>query len=302
MAKNYLKILCIVIGILFLVSVAMPAIASASDDSENEKSGDGFKGVFEKGKPEDKPDNPNKPDKPPKEDDDKEDPSVDKWAVIIGIADYQGKMNDLMYTDDDAQDMYDYLIGQEYPAGNIKLLLNRQAKGDAIYEAIDWMAQWEGPNSECVFFYSGHGSYYDGYNDGDTEIRDESIICWELKHILDGFLRDAFSAYESQKIAFIFDSCFSGGMDDLIGAHTPTTYTGRVVVTACGETQLSYDGPDWMQNGVFTYYYMDGLYSYNTIEGAFAYAAPLAHDWISDNYGAIMNPQIYDQYAGDWAF
>ncbi|UCE73784.1 MAG: caspase family protein [Methanomassiliicoccales archaeon] len=295
MAKNYLKIICIVIGILFLVSVAMPAIASASDDTGNEKTGDGFRGVFEKGKPEGKPDNPNKPDKPPKEDDDKEDPSVDKWAVVIGIADYKGRMDDLMYTDDDAQDMYDYLIGQGYPAGNIKLLLNRQAKGDAIYEAIDWMEQWEGPNSECVFFYSGHGSYYDGYNDGDTEIRDESIICWELKHILDGFLRDAFSSFESHKIAFIFDSCFSGGMDDLAGS-------GRVVVTACDEDELSWDGADWQQNGAFTYYYLEGLDIYNTVEGAFTYGTPLAHDFVLSEYSYDMNPQIYDQYDGDWAF
>jgi hypothetical protein len=295
MAK-YLKITCIMVGILLLISIAMPVIANAS----NSKSGDGFKGVFEKDKPDEPPGKPDKPGKPGDGDD--EDPSVDKWAVVIGIADYQGRMNDLMYTDDDAVDMYNYLLSKGYPKGNIKLLLNKKAKGDAIYAAIDWMAQWEGSNSECVFFYSGHGSTYEGDYDGDGEYTDESIICWELKHILDGFLRDAFSSFESQKIAFVFDSCYSGGMDDLIGAHTPTTYTGRVVVAACDEEELSYDGPDWMQNGVFTYFYMEGLHSYNTVEGAYYHAAPLAHDWVLNNYGTIMDPQIYDQYDGDWAF
>jgi len=296
MVKKYLKIVCIVIGILFLLSVAMPVMASAVENTGVLKTGDGFKGVY-KGKP------PGTPGNGPggggggggNGDGGDEDPSKDKWAVVIGIADYQGRMNDLMYTDDDAVDMYNYLLLKGYPKGNIKLLLNKQAKGDAIYAAIDWMAQWEGPDSECVFFYSGHGGTYDGDYDGDGEYRDESIICWELKHILDGFLRDAFSTYESQKIAFIFDTCFSGGMDDL-------AESGRVVATACGENQYSWDGPDDMQNGVFTYYFMDGLNTCNTIEGAHTYAEPLAHDYVELYYKAQMDPQIYDQYDVDWAF
>lgn len=287
MVKRNIKLFCIVIAILFLLSIAVPVVASC----ENSKDGGGFKGVARK--PGGVPGKPDKPGKPG--DDDKEDPSVDKWAVVIGIADYKGKINDLEYTDDDAQDMYDYLIEKGYPKGNIKLLLNRQAKGDAIYAAIEWMEQWEGPGSECVFFYSGHGSTYDGYNDGDTEYTDETIIEYGLRHILDGFLRDAFSSYESQKIAFIFDSCYSGGMDDLAGSN-------RVVVMACSETELSWDGADWMQNGVFTYYYMEGLYTLNTVEGAFNYATLPAHEFVLSEYSYDMNPVMSDFYPGDWTF
>ena len=35
--------------------------------------------------------------------------------------------------------------------------------------------------------------------------------------ILDGQLRDLFWKFDSVKISFTFDSCFSGGMDDLEG-------------------------------------------------------------------------------------
>ncbi|MCK5560095.1 MAG: caspase family protein [Thermoplasmata archaeon] len=151
MARKYLKMVCILISILILISIAMPVTMAEGDDAEGvAKTGDGFKGVYKK------PNNPNKPDKPDKPgkpgNGDEEDPSVQKWAVVIGIADYQGRLNDLQYTDDDAMDMYNYLLDKGYPKGNIKLLLNRKAKGDAIYAAIDWMAQWEGPGSECVFF------------------------------------------------------------------------------------------------------------------------------------------------------
>jgi hypothetical protein len=287
MLKNYKKIVCIVIALLFLVSVAMPILASAGKS----KDGEGFKGVEKKpGEGSGKPDKPGKPGGGGGED-----PSVDKWAVVIGIADYKGRSNDLEYTDDDAMDMYDYLQAKGYPKGNIKLLLNRRAKGDAIYSAIDWMREQEGPDSECVFFYSGHGSTYDGYPDGDNEYTDETIVEYGLRHILDTFLMDEFATYESQKITFIFDSCYSGGMDDLAGP-------GRVVTMACAETELSWEGADWMQNGVFTYYYMQGLETYGTIEAAFTYAAPLAHNFVLSEYNYNMNSVISDNYPGDWTF
>jgi hypothetical protein len=123
---------------------------------------------------------------------------------------------------------------------------------------------------------------------------------------LDGQLRQKFSTFSSQKISFTFDSCFSGGMDDLVGAWTGATITGRVVVAACGEDQYSYDGTTKQKNGVFTFYYVGtptaGLQTYNTAESAFAYAAPLAHDFALQRYRAQMDPQMYDQYVGNWTF
>jgi len=230
-------------------------------------------------------------------------PPVDKWAVIIGIADYQGVGNDLLYPDDDANDMYNYLRSKGYPSSNIKLLINRKANANAIISAIDWMnTQETKTTSECVFFYSGHGTTYDGYDDGDSEYTDEGIVSYNLYIILDGQLRQKFSTFTSQKIVFIFDSCFSGGMDDLIGAHAQENYNGRVVDTACAEGQLSWDGDETMENGVYTYYYMEGLFSYNTAEDAQTYATPLAHDAVQTMYTEEMDPQEYDTYTGQWQF
>lgn len=190
--------------------------------------------------------------------------------------------------------MYNYLLAKGYPKGNIKLLLDGDAKAKAIIAAIDWLNSWEGPKSEAVFFYSGHGSTYNGYDDGDDEYTDEGIVSTDLYLILDGQLRQKFSTFESRKISFIFDACFSGGMDDLLGA-------GRVIVAACGEAQYSYEGTSDQENGIFTYFYIMGLWKYDAIEDAFVYAAPLAHDFMAQ-YGEVMDPQIYDQYKHDWGF
>ncbi len=277
-------IYCIIVAAVMILST-FPTLMAETD----EKVYTGPKEVYERGKPSSPP-GQNKP-KPPKEED--PDPSVDKWAVVIGISNYRGRQYDLRYCDDDAQDMYSYLISRGYPTGNIKLLLDGDAKANKIMAAVDWLDSWEGAYSEVVFFYSGHGSWYEGYDDGDIEYRDEGIVSADLYLILDGQLRQKFSTFKSSKISFTFDSCLSGGMNDL-------ETSGRIIATACNETEYSYETAD-LQNGVFTYYYMDGLNTYNTVEGAFIYAAPLAHDFIA-TYGEDMNPQLYDPDPSNWEF
>jgi hypothetical protein len=228
---------------------------------------------------------------------------IDKRAVVIGIADYPGWINDLSYPDDDALDMYNYLLAQGYPVKNIKLLIDGQANAKNIMRAINWMnRQEQNVTSECVFFYSGHGDWYEGYNDFDSEYRDEGIVAADYKLILDGQLRQKFTTFTSKKITFIFDCCFSGGMNDLIGAHVPRNFFGRTVSTACGESELSYDGQSDLQNGVFTYYFIEGLYLHDTIEDAFIYARPRARRYIWVNYREIMIPLLYDTYPGKWMF
>ncbi len=296
MKKKIVPIFICVLVAVVMILTSFQVVTSEIESSNYEKRVyNGPKEIYrdgEKGKP---PGTPGGGKKPPKDDGPDPDPSVNKWAVVIGISDYRGRMNDLQYCDDDARDMYDYLILKGYPEGNIKLLLDGSAKAKNIMSAIDWLNSWENSDSEVVFFYSGHGSYYDGYDDGDTEIRDEGIVSSDLYLILDGQLRQKFSSFDSQKISFTFDSCHSGGMDDLSGS-------GRVVVTACLDTQYSYDGLPDISNGVFTYHFLQELSTENIIETAFTIAGPNASDYASYNYNAEMTPQIYDEYSGDWSF
>lgn len=303
MKQNKLKMtICILVATVMVLSIVPTAMVAADETNLYEKRQySGPKIIFDEkvgsGDPKAPPEGKGKPPKPPKP------PAVDKWAVIVGCADYPGWGNDLMYPDDDAYDMYDYLISKGYPEDNIKLLIDGKAKSRNIVRAIDWMNKQEKEEtSECVFFFSGHGTTYDGYNDGDIEDTDEGIVATDNIIILDGQLRAKFSTFTSKKIALIFDTCFSGGMDDLIGNHTTVTYEGRKVVTACDEEEYSYDGQEDIQNGVFTHYFIEGLYTYNNTEDAFSYAEPLAKGYVLDNYGATMNPQIYSTYTGKWEF
>jgi hypothetical protein len=240
--------------------------------------------VSEKGKPQKPPADPPGSDEP-----------ADKshMAVVIGIADYK-RGGDLEYTDDDAYDMYNYLLAMGYQKGSIKLLIDRAATSSKILAAIDWLDQYETSGSEVVFFYSGHGSQYRDSNLDESDLFDECIVSQDGYLITDDRLKLEFSTISSTKFGIVFDSCFSGGMNDLQGP-------GRVVVTACKEGELSYDGDSTMQNGVFTWYFLQELYTYDTLEQAYTNSYDNVHNWGTAN-NIEFHPQIFDQYTNDWDF
>jgi hypothetical protein len=84
-----------------------------------------------------------------------------KYAIVVGISDYPGTLNDLQYCDDDARDMYDALTtlyGYSNSTGNIHLLLDMNASFTAIWDAINVTKSQAVAGDEVVFFFSGHGT------------------------------------------------------------------------------------------------------------------------------------------------
>ncbi len=179
-----------------------------------------------------------------------------KYAVVIGICDYPGTKNDLCVSDGDSLHMYKALTElYGYKPENIKLfkddggttgsilgdvVYNIPTRGN-IYNAIMDIKGYATSGDEVVFFFSGHGTRGDAL-DGDTESIDEAILVWNtedktddnnITYIWDGELRDWFSGFGTTRIAFVFDSCLAGGMNDVAA-------TGRIVSMATGETQSAY--------------------------------------------------------------
>ncbi|UCD21894.1 MAG: caspase family protein [Chloroflexota bacterium] len=244
---------------------------------------------------EDKPDRPGKPDK---------ETSANKWAVVVGIADYEGSEYDLWHTDEDAKEMASALTeNYGFDKGNVRVLLNRKATYGAIVSAIDWLIQNEDTESTVVLFFSGHGFRAvdsEGW-DSDTESdgQDEGIVSHDFYGLPDGFLQQKLSALESQKIALCFGSCHSGGMfddaSDLQGAN-------RVIASACRADEYGWDYL-LLGNTLWGKYFVDeGLLQGladpqgdDSIEEAHAYAYLEVVGERSDSH-----PQLSDQYAGEF--
>jgi hypothetical protein len=253
-----------------------------------------------------------------------------KYAVVVGICNYPGTNHDICWSDGDSLNMYKALKNYSYTDENIYLLrdmvgLNNEpyyepegiiTDGPATAEKIEWaISQIEGKiqdGEEVVFFFSGHGA--DGIAvDGDSERRDEGIVAHDGTNIFiiwDGQLKERFSqviATKTSRIAFVFDSCLAGGMNDVAD-------TGRVVSMATGGTQVAYvfsKGEVGVEpgEGVFSHYFVNegmvlGLadrYFENgnhngqvVVEEAFDYANGI----IPDIYKR-QNPTISDNFTND---
>jgi hypothetical protein len=225
-----------------------------------------------------------------------------KYAIIVGISDYPGTLNDLQYCDDDAEDMYAALTTlYGYKSSNIHLLLDMGASFAAIQGAINDMKSKAKADDEVVFFFSGHGT--NGVaDDGDREKTDEAIVSHDGNQsgsfvaIWDGQLKDWFSGFSTTRIIFIFDSCLAGGMTDLKA-------DGRVINMACSESGLSYEDGSW-QNGQFTYYFVDqGMLAgeadtYDNIAGIADVTIEEAFDYAKADC-RMQKPTISDSFSND---
>ena len=229
---------------------------------------------------------------------------ANKWAVVIGIADYEGTEYDLWHPDEDAKEMARALTKDYgFSTGNVKVVLNGEATVEAIVSAIDWLALNEDENSTVVFFFSGHGYRATDGDNWDADIEsdgyDEMIVSYDFYGLPDGLLRDRFSNFETPKFALIFAQCHSGGMFD--DPNVDLQAQGRVINSACKADQYGWDYFT-LGNTLFGYYFVDrgilkGRADVNgdgvSMEEALVYTYPLVMTKQPES-----EPQIYDGYEG----
>lgn len=84
-----------------------------------------------------------------------------KWAVIIGIAEYYHSTNNglpnLLFADDDARAFAHTLHKLGWSSSHMKLLINEQATQRNIMIALkSWLTK-AGPDDQVILFWAGHG-------------------------------------------------------------------------------------------------------------------------------------------------
>jgi len=201
-----------------------------------------------------------------------------KYALVIGISDYEGTSNDLQYCDDDANDWKAQLQSEGY---NVTTLIDLNATKSAIESAVATLASQSIAGNEIAFIYSGHGSR-------------GNIVTSDLYYINSAWFGTMFANATSTKMMFSFDACQIGAM------ATDLNAAGRVVAVASDTRRYSYDGDATMQNGVFTYYQMIGLDQLNYIhfEPDCQYACDQMSIW-AKSVRVKVAPSYVDSYAGD---
>lgn len=201
-----------------------------------------------------------------------------KYALVIGISDYAGTVNDLTYCDDDAIDWRNYLQGQGY---TVTTLLDLAATKVAIEAAVANLVAQSVAGNEIAFAYSGHGSR-------------GNMISTDLTYISSAWFGTMFASCTSTKMSFNFDACQIGAFG------TALNKAGRVIALASDTKRYSYDGTAAMANGVFTYYQMLGFdqEGYIYAEPDDAYAVAQFKLWAATVHVKVA-PSYIDAYVGD---
>jgi hypothetical protein len=127
-------------------------------------------------------------------------------ALIVGINDYQGTVNDLPSCVNDARAVDDLVRGA-YRFGSTKLLLDADATLANVTSELERLFSKATSGTRLLFYYSGHGS-----TDRKGDKLEECLV------LSDGFFFDdklvkLASAAPPGILTSVLDSCFSGGMD-----------------------------------------------------------------------------------------
>ena len=183
-----------------------------------------------------------------------------KYALIIGISDYEGDSSDLTYCDEDAEDWYAHFDSLGY---EITLLLDTQADKASILGALQNLANLEDEAGDSVVIcYSGHGYYSKDYEES-------CFISWELAGVWETEIKAITDTFQSEHVFFFTDACNQGTMVNLING-------GWVAVIGSTISTYTYDGSADMENGIFTYYAMEAIaLGYTTGEDIGNYAVDL---------------------------
>ncbi|GAA2353761.1 caspase family protein [Dactylosporangium salmoneum] len=216
-----------------------------------------------------------------------------KLALCIGINDYPGTDNDLAGCRNDADDWSAALVARGF---DTRRLLDADASGAAIREAIRDLLARSAAGDAVVITYSGHGTWVPDENGDEPDHRDEALCPWDTADngpLVDDELHELFAAAApGVRTVLISDSCHSGTLTRLhhpLGDHPgrarflppssflPPPQRLRAALTAgtprppdprptalllagCRDSEYSYDGEfNGRPNGAFTYVALTAL-------------------------------------------
>ena len=136
---------------------------------------------------------------------------MNRDALCIGINDYPGTENDLAGCVNDARDWATALRGRGFA---VRSLIDKQATGRSIREAIVALVAKAKSGDLVVVQYSGHGSFVPDEDGDEPDGTDECLCPYDIRThgpITDDDLFGLYGARpQGVRILMIADSCHSG--------------------------------------------------------------------------------------------
>ena len=80
----------------------------------------------------------------------------DRWALLVGVTNYRGKVKDTIGGANDARLARDVLLRSGWRSDRIRILTDGQATGRAVADGISWLQRNSSSRTFSFFHYSGH--------------------------------------------------------------------------------------------------------------------------------------------------
>lgn len=192
------------------------------------------------------------------------------YALVVGIAGYQDpKVPKLLYSERDAQSIFDVLISPEggnFHRENVHLLIGPKATlANLRHEVEEWLPGQAKDGDRVLVYFAGHGFLFKGLGylaPYDIDISPGQIAVTgypmdELGKTIGGKIR------AKDKI-LLTDSCHSGAIHpedtEDINHRLIELDKSLFSLTASRDREVSYEGESWGGgHGVFTYFVVRGL-------------------------------------------
>ena len=191
-----------------------------------------------------------------------------KWAVIIGISQYQyaheTHLPNLIFADEDARDFARTLKKLGWSASHMKVLTNEKATVRNIMVALkSWLTK-AGPGDQIILFWAGHGypdpehpnRVYFAAHDTDISIPATGYRMDEVKKALEEI--------GAKNVMVLADTCHAGNVIASRGITLKTrmapktTPKGWIFMVGADSDRKAIEHSSW-SNGAFTHALIKGL-------------------------------------------
>jgi Caspase domain len=248
-------------------------------------------------------------------------------ALLIGVGTFRNVPRmDVPTTAEDARQVGAVLrdpLSCGYPESQVTILQGDSATRDRILAALDQLGQATSEDDTVLLFYSGHGEdgedgkYYLTTNDMRKNDARKVVAGTAVRH---DELLNRLRKIKAKRLLLIFNACHSGTISPVLGeapddaevteggkslpedtaAAVLATGEGRIIITACRESQFSFVGGGALT--IFGQALVDGLRGRGTISNNAGYIS--AFDLYTHLYYAVDRAvqriplSVRQRYAG----
>ena len=177
------------------------------------------------------------------------------FTVVVGVADYEGTLADLQYSDHDAELFLQHLnkaFPNEIAKGKSILLLNENATYNNIVNALQQVFSQSTENDFIIFYFSGHGS--------------PGSFCptdYTSKKISHDLVKEYFKKSKAKYRLCIADACFSGSIGSSQSnnnyENTQNLRDQRLAVIMSSKPSQTSAETSQLKQGLFSFYLLKGL-------------------------------------------